>query len=134
MRRDMTLMERVFCLKNRPPFHQLEDQELLNLTDVVTVTYVSPGEPVITNGKLVHELYILADGNTVSESGVTSLKILGIKSLLKGTPAEETVYAGNQGALLIKLGKGHFFTTIYECPRLMMGLMKLLKDPAPYFC
>ena len=132
-RKKLSLVERVFLLKNTPPFDILEDQELMNIAEVLTVWTVPEGEPVQNAGSPVNDMIILADGHVVDHNGATSLKILGVNALLRGTAADETLRAGNGGALILKLEKGHFFTTVYECSGLLVAFMTLLNQQEPYF-
>ncbi|MEX2601030.1 MAG: hypothetical protein WD355_05240 [Balneolaceae bacterium] len=132
-REKLSLVERVFLLKNTPPFDILEDQELLNIAEVLTNRAIPEGEPVQNAGNPVNELIILAEGHVADNNGGTSLKILGVSALLRGTPAVQTLSAGPGGALILKLEKGHFFTTVYECSGLLVAFMKLLNEQEPYF-
>lgn len=130
----MSVVERAFLLRGTAPFDLLEDQELMNIAAVLRVARIPAGEAVVTGGRPAGELIILAEGGLTSGGGGESLQIAGVKSLLRGTAAEVTVRAGREGALVMKLGRGHFFTTIYECSSLLVGFMKLLDRPDPYFC
>lgn len=131
--RDYSLIEKVFLLKSTPPFENLEDQELFNIADVLTTVEFKSGESVLKKDSTVNYLYLIVDGEVVSESGDTSVKVIGVKPILDGSPATESFIASRNGTACLRMGKGHFFTTLYDCPNVIVEFMELEGRKKRYF-
>lgn len=131
--RKYSLIEKAFLLKDTPPFENLEDQELFNIADVLETVEFNQGDPVLKKNSVANYLFLVVDGDVISESGETSMKVLGVKPILNGSGVSESFVAGSNGATCLRMGKGHFFTTLYECPNVMVEFMQLMDQKKRYF-
>lgn len=131
--RKYSLIEKAFLLKETPPFENLEDQELFNIADVLATIKFKQGEPVLKKNSIANYLFMVIDGDVVSESGETTVKVIGVKPILDGSGVSESFVAGSNGATCLRMGKGHFFTTLYECPNVLVEFMQLLDQKERYY-
>ncbi|MCH8566684.1 MAG: hypothetical protein LAT67_00415 [Balneolales bacterium] len=140
-----TIIEKAFILKDTSPFNVLEDQELLNIADTCLTLRYSEGDAVIPESGMLNYLLILADGvfvhhpeqpsviENIKEGVPTPKKLIGVNTFLNDIPIQNRLYAGPNGISCLGITKGYFFTAIYECPNLLVELMKLHKLKLEHF-
>ena len=121
----MKIIEKLFALKNLDPFNRLQDSELLVIAEVAEERRYAPGETVGLEGKILQSLYIVIDGQILKESEQKSIpEVFGAESLLFDIPITDMLKASSsKGAVCLRISKRHFFTTIYECPELLLGFL-----------
>ena len=122
----MTFVERVFALKQTPLFDSLEDSELILIAEVTVARQLAAGAIVAEAGSTPNRLTIVAEGAIVGEtSGAPIFPVIGIDALVLDRPIEETLVAESPGgAECLLIAKGHFFTLINECPKILTGYLK----------
>jgi hypothetical protein len=66
------------------------------------------------------------EGSLIDDAGTELPSVVGHGGLLFGHAVRTAVVAGpSTGARLLSLSRPHFFTTLYQCPGLLGGLLKL---------
>jgi signal-transduction protein with cAMP-binding, CBS, and nucleotidyltransferase domain len=122
----MTIIEKVFALKKLNPFDRLRDSELLIIAEVAEERRYAPGEIVSSEGKVLQKLYIVIDGQILVVGDATPIPaVFGVESLLFDIPIADMLKASSsEGAVCLSISKRHFFTTIYECPELLLGFLE----------
>ncbi len=123
----MKIIEKLFALKNLDPFKRLRDPELLVIAEVAEERKYAPGETVGLEGRILQSLYIVIDGQILKESEQKSIpEVFGVESLLFDIPITGMLKASSsEGAVCLRISKRHFFTTIYECPELLLGFLEM---------
>ena len=121
----MTIIEKIFALKKLNPFDRLRDSELSVIAEVATERKYVPGEIVTSEGRALQKLYMVVDGQIIQESdGRRIPAVFGVESLLFDIPTSDTLKASSEEATCLMISKRHFFTLIYECPELLLGLLE----------
>jgi len=122
----MTIIEKIFALKKLNPFNLLKDSELSIIAEVAEERRYAPGEIVISEGKILQKLYIVIDGQILKENEQKSIPaVFGTESLLFDIPISDILRASSsKGAVCLNITKRHFFTTIYECPELLLSFLE----------
>lgn len=122
----MTIVEKIFALKKLRPFNRLRDSELLIIAEVAEERRYAPGDVVSSEGTILHRLYVVVDGEILKEREQKSIPtVFGVESLLFDTPINDTLKASSsEGAVCLCISKRHFFTTIYECPELLLDFLE----------
>lgn len=117
--------ERLFALRAAPPFDRLRDSELALLAAVAQVRSYDPGETVLAEGKPLHHLFVVVEGEIRTAAGEPVPPVFGEASLLFQLPlARALVAAPGTGATCLLIGRAHFFTAAYECPGLVVGFLE----------
>ena len=125
-------IEKAFMLKSVQPFYKLDERTLFNMVSVMTLTKYEANTRLIDSETVSNEVMIVVDGIITSDSG-GSVNIAGIRSVLEDTAIGEHITTNETGASCLRIGKGHFLTTIYECPFILVDLIKL-KNQNPNYC
>jgi signal-transduction protein with cAMP-binding, CBS, and nucleotidyltransferase domain len=125
-------IEKAFMLKSVQPFDKLDERTLFNMVSVMTLTKYEANTRLIDSETVSNEVMIVVDGIITSDSG-GSVNIAGIRSVLEDTAIGEHITTNETGASCLRIGKGHFLTTIYECPFILVDLIKL-KNQNPNYC
>ena len=120
----MTLIDRLFALRNTPPFDQLRESELVLIAAAVRPKKFEPGEIIGDAGRPLRHLYVNIEGSAAVGSGEEAPRVFGAVSLLFGTPLEQTIRAGAAGATYLLVRRAHFHTILNECPGLIVGLLR----------
>ena len=125
-------IEKVFLLKSVKPFDKLDERTLFNLASVMTLTYYEANKLVMDSQTVFNEVVIVVDGVCRTESG-NQIFLAGIHSVLEDSVIGECIYTGNDDAKCLRIGKGHFLTMIYECPFILVDLIRL-RHENPNYC
>ena len=126
-----SVTERLLALKTIAPFDRLADAELALIASAARARAFAPGETLLAAGKPAPYLFVVVEGEAREEGGAPVPPVLGADSLLFQSPLERTIRAGEAGAVCLLLGRAHFFTTVYECPALVIGLLRQPRSAAP---
>ena len=71
-------------------------------------------------------LLVVVGGRVETEPGrPISTQVIGADVLLMNRPAPRTLTAGAEGAVCLRMCKGHFFTVVSECPALLVEMSRL---------
>lgn len=125
-------IEKAFLLKAIEPFDKLDERTLFNLVSVMTLTQYEPNTVVVESQTVCNEVQIVVEGNCCTESG-NQIFLAGIHSVLEDSVMGETISSGTKGAKCLRIGKGHFLTTMYECPFILVDLIHL-RNLNPNYC
>jgi signal-transduction protein with cAMP-binding, CBS, and nucleotidyltransferase domain len=120
----MTITEKFFALKSVPPFDRLRDSELALLAEVARVRRFAPGETVCAPERPLQRLLVVVQGGIAPTAGGGATDVLGVAALLFGVPIADTYTASPAtGATCLLVSKGHFHTTVRECPELVAAFL-----------
>lgn len=125
-------IEKAFLLKSVEPFDKLDERTLFNLVSVMTLTQYEPNKSVMDSQTVCNEVLIVVDGDCRTESG-NKIFLAGVHSVLEDSVIGESISSGNGGARCLRIGKGHFLTTMYECPFILVDLIRL-RNQNPNYC
>lgn len=125
-------IEKAFLLKSIEPFDKLDERTLFNLASVMTLTHYEPETLLIESDIVCSEVLIVVDGECRTEPG-NLMFLAGIHSVLEDSVIGETISSGKNGAKCLRIGKGHFLTTMYECPFILVDLIRL-RNQNPNYC
>lgn len=131
MRIEASEIEKVFMLKSVRPFEKLDERMLFNIAEVMRLSKFEPNVEILTENEVSNEVIISLDSNIFDKQG-HSITIAGIYSVLNDSPIESGIRAGKNGSRCLRIGKGHFLTTIYECPNLLTELI-ILRNNHPHY-
>jgi signal-transduction protein with cAMP-binding, CBS, and nucleotidyltransferase domain len=120
----MTLIDRLFALRTSPPFDQLRESELVLIAAAVRPKTFEAGEVIGEAGRPLRHLYVNIDGGAVMGPGTEAPRVFGAVSLLFGTPLDQSIRAGTEGATYLLVRRAHFHTILNECPGLIVGLLR----------
>lgn len=132
MRLVTTEIDKMFLLKSIKPFDNLDERTLFNVTEVMRLTKFEPNQSILPEGEVSNEVIVVIDGDIQDENGI-SPKIAGLHSILNDLPIEYKLIAGVNGCKCLRIGKGHFLTTVYECPSLLTELIQLRNIHPHYY-
>jgi signal-transduction protein with cAMP-binding, CBS, and nucleotidyltransferase domain len=122
----MTLTERMFALREVTGFDQLRGEELLTVASGMTERRYDPEQVVVSAGSSMWHLLVVVGGRVEVEPGrPISSQVIGADVLLMNRPAPRTLTAGADGAVCLRMSKGHFFTVVSECPALLVEMSRL---------
>jgi signal-transduction protein with cAMP-binding, CBS, and nucleotidyltransferase domain len=123
----MTLTERMFALRDVAGFDQLRDEELLTVASSMTERRYEPGQVVVSAGSSMWHLLVVVSGRVDAEPGrPIASQVIGADVLLTNRPAARTLTAdAGDGAVCLRMSKGHFFTVVSECPALLVEMSRL---------
>ena len=120
----MSPLEIVFALQPQPPFDSLRDSELEVIASVMTQKRFAPGALILGSGEPFQRLLVRLNGNWLT--GDRELPaLLGVHSLLTGEEGPGEVKAGAGGCQCLTMSRGHFFTIINECPKLLLSFYSM---------
>ena len=120
---EMTVVERLFALRSAPCFRRLHQSELAVLARVAVQREFGPGEVVLRRDQKASRLYVVVSGRL--ESDGISRTIAGAEGVLFGRGAEGVVKADErEGARCLAISRAHVFTTVYQSPSLLLGLLE----------
>jgi signal-transduction protein with cAMP-binding, CBS, and nucleotidyltransferase domain len=125
-------IEKAFMLKSVQPFDKLDERTLFNMVSVMTLTKYDANLTLMDAETVGNEVMIVVDGSITTDSG-NSVTIAGIRSVLEDVAIGQHVVTVGTGATCLRIGKGHFLTTIYECPFILVDLIKL-RNQNPNYC
>lgn len=125
-------IEKAFLLKSIEPFEKLDERTLFNLVSVMTLTQYEPNTLLVDSHTVCNEVLIVVDGECNTESG-NQIFLAGIHSVLEDSVMGQTISSSDKGAKCLRIGKGHFLTTMYECPFILVDLIKL-RNQNPNYC
>jgi signal-transduction protein with cAMP-binding, CBS, and nucleotidyltransferase domain len=123
----MTLTERIFVLRGVPGFDQLREEELLAVAASMTERRYGPAEVVVMAGASMWHLLVVVGGRIhARDSARPQPPVVGADLLLTNRSATLTLTADPQeGAVCLRMSKGHFFTVVNECPALLVEMIRL---------
>jgi CRP-like cAMP-binding protein len=123
----MTLTERIFALKNIPGFDQLRDEELLTVAASMAERQYDPGQVIVSAGTPMWHLLVVVRGQIRGERSSDAVApVVGADLLLTNRVAPDTLTADDRdGAVILRMSKGHFFTVVNECPALLVEMSRL---------
>ncbi len=122
----MNLIEKLFALRNVPPFDALRDGELGLVAEVAKERTYRPGQIVVQPGTVLSRLIVAVEGRLVTPGGEELPTAIGLHSLLFDAPLSCELVAGEEaGAHCLTIQKGHFFTILNDCPAFVVGLLPL---------
>lgn len=120
----MTLVQKLMALKSVSLFGELDDADLALIAGVATERAFEPGERFCAAGRCLQRLTIVLEGCIETDEGQCMPPILGAASLLFDAPVAHPLRASAKaGARCLVVAKAHFFTIIYQCPAVLLGLM-----------
>jgi hypothetical protein len=125
-------IEKAFLLKSVEPFDKLDERTLFNLVSVMTLTQYEPNKVVLNRQTVYNEVVIVVEGDCHTDSG-KQVFLAGIHSVLEDSGMGESILSGDDGAKCLRIGKGHFLTTMYECPFILVDLIRL-RNQIPNYC
>lgn len=125
-------IEKAFMLKSIQPFDKLDERTLFNMVSVMTLTKYVANTTLMDAETVGNEVMIVVDGSIITNSG-GSITIGGIRSVLKNIAVGQDITTSETGATCLRIGKGHFLTTMYECPFILVDLIKL-RNQNPNYC
>jgi hypothetical protein len=124
-----TVFRRMLALQTVAPFDRLSENELSLIAEVAEPRLASPGEIVHLGGAPLPSLWVTVDGGLVRDDGAAAERVNGLTALLGNVTTAE-LRAGPEGARILVLSKGCFFTLTRECPAFILGLLTGGHDPA----
>lgn len=116
---------RIAALQAVRPFERLTDQEIKLLAEIAKSRTVAPGEIVHPGERPLSALHVTIGGTLIREDDERVAEPLnGVADLLTydSSPA---LRAGPNGAKLLTISHGYFFTLVQECPEFLLGLITL---------
>jgi hypothetical protein len=125
-------IEKAFILKSIQPFDKLDERTLFNMVSVMTLTKYEANITLMDAETVGNEVMIVVDGSITTDSG-GSVTVTGIRSVLEDVEIGQRVITGGNGATCLRIGKGHFLTTVYECPFILVDLIQL-RNQNPNYC
>lgn len=121
----MKLMEKLFALRQSKYLKGLDESALTLIAEIAETRVFAPGEKFADAGHCLQRLYLVVEGAIQNQNDVTMPEVLGPASLLFGVPVHESLIAvPGQGATCLVVGKGHFFTIVYQFPSLLCRLLE----------
>ncbi len=117
-----TVFRRMLALRTIPPFDRLSEAELTLIAEVAEPRLATPGEIVHLGGAPLSCLWVTVAGSLVREDGTAAERVNGLSALLSNALTPE-LRAGPEGARILVLTKGYFFTLTRECPAFVLGLL-----------
>ena len=123
----MNLIEKIFALSSISPFDRLQHSELILTADIAKTKEYNIGDTIQIKEQYVYSIFIVINGKAVTQNGTELEKIFGIQEVLDEKTFTEDIIA-HTPTKLITIGKAHFFTLLYECPDLLLGLLNLRDD------
>lgn len=118
----MTLSEKVFIMKSLIPFNQLEDSELILLSDILQVKKYKKDSLIYSKENNLNNLYIIVEGEVIDEDAKSVKGYFGLEELLNDKNPDSSFYAKEE-SLLFLISKAHLMTILYESPSLMVGFL-----------
>lgn len=125
-------IEKAFLLKSIEPFDSLDERTLFNLVSVMTLTQYEPNKLITDSDTVCNEVMIVVEGECRTDSG-NRIFITGVHSVLEDSVIGESISSGTRGVKCLRIGKGHFLTTMYECPFILVDLIRL-RNQNPNYC
>lgn len=125
-------IEKAFWLKSIEPFDKLDERTLLNLVSVTKLNQYEPTTLVIDSQTICNEVLIVIEGDCFTDSG-NQVFLAGIHSVLEDSVIGQNITSGKNGAKCLRVGKGHFLTTVYEYPFILVELIEL-RNQNPNYC
>lgn len=127
----MTLIEKLFALKEHPYFRPVEDSELILIAEVAVARQIPPGTVIVPEGAFLNRLLVVVSGSVYADpSGEPAPPLIGIESLVMEQPLAETLIAApDSGVTCLMIAKGHFFTVINECPEILVHYLEQGRRP-----
>ncbi len=122
---EMTTIEKLFALRAAPCFHRLHQSEQSVLAHVALERSFAPGDLVVARNRTPSRLYLVVDGGLVCADGTPVGSIVGAEGVLCGRPSQVDIHApARAGARGLVIGTAHLFTTVYQCPSLLVALLE----------
>jgi signal-transduction protein with cAMP-binding, CBS, and nucleotidyltransferase domain len=123
----MTLTQRIFVLSRVPGFDQLRDEELPAVAASMTERTYRPGEVVVSAGSPMSHLLVVVAGHVRAEGSTrVASPVIGADLLILNRPAGVSLTADDdEGAVCLRMSKGHFYTIVNECPALLVEMGRL---------
>lgn len=117
-----TVFRRMLALRPIAPFDRLSEAELTLIAEVAEPRLAGAGEILHLGGAPLTCLWVTIEGGLVREDGTAAGRVNGLSALLSHAPTPE-LRAGPDGARILVLTKGYFFTLTRECPAFVLGLL-----------
>ena len=122
----MTIAERILALKTTPPFDRLRDSELALIGEVARVRRYAADEIVCAPHKPLQRLHVVVEGTVRDSAGEAVPAVFGVGALLYELAVADTLVAAPpDGAVCLLINKGNLYTTLHECPALVVGLLEM---------
>lgn len=121
---EMGVTDRLFALRDVPPFDRLRESHLALIAEVSKHRRFAAGDVVRQAGVLSPRLQIVTSGGVEAEDGSAVGAVIGLRALLFSREAPATLVAGDGGAEILEISRGHLFTILYECPLLTVGFIE----------
>jgi len=122
----MKLIEKIFTLQSRSPFDTLRHSELILTANISKVKKFEKGSILIEKDNPVQNLFVIKNGEaSYKEKRISDF--FGAEELLNDVVLNESVIAQSDIEALV-ISKGHFYTLIYECPGMMIELIKCFEN------
>jgi hypothetical protein len=120
----MTLSEKIFALHALPPLAELGESELAVIAEIARERRFAPGETIFEAGSVPPRLLFVISGAILNSDGVDQGCVPGAVPLLLEIPLTRKWSAcPRQGALCLKVARGHLFTLAQQCPAFVVGLL-----------
>ena len=104
---EMGVTDRLFTLRDVPPFDRLRESDLALIAEVSKHRRFAAGDVVRQAGVLSPRLQIVTSGQVEAEDGRAVDAVIGLGSLLFGREAPTTLVAGEDGAETLEVSRGH---------------------------
>lgn len=116
---------RIAALQAVRPFERLTFQEITLLAEVAKSRTLAPGAIVHPGERPLPALYVTIEGTLVrGDDGRIAEPLNGLVDLLIYDPSP-VLRAGKNGARLLVISHGYFFSLMQECPEFLLGLISL---------
>ena len=120
----MTLSEKIFALHALPPLADLGESELAVIAEIARERRFAPGATVFAPGSVPPQLLFVVSGAIINDLGVDQGCVPGAVPLLLELPLTRQWRADpRDGALCLRVARGHLFTIVQQCPDFVVGLL-----------
>ena len=115
----------IAALRAVRPFERLNDQEIALLAEIVGTRSFGPDEIAHPGERPLHALYVTVAGRLIRQDNLTVAEPLNGLTDLLTYEASPALRAGDNGARVLVINQGYFFTLVQECPEFLLGLISL---------
>jgi len=122
----LTLMQKIFVLKNINVFSSLNYSDLYHISKNAVYKIYSPGQNFCQEHQVLKAIYIVIKGNIQALNGHIMPRVVGTASLLFETPIpHELIASPEKGATCMIIEKSHFYTIFNQYPSILRKLSEI---------
>jgi hypothetical protein len=115
----------IAALRAVRPFERLTDQEITLLAEIVDTRSFGPNETAHPGERPLQALYVTVAGHLIRQDNLSVAEPLNGLTDLLTYEASPALRAGDNGARVLAISQGYFFTLVRECPEFLLGLITL---------